>query len=60
MPKQKELVQSLGILLRACKEAQSYILRQKGREFNIKNADYFHIAVVLNEALKIGDKFKIK
>ena len=44
--------QKIKDLLEACREAQSYILRQKGKEFNVKNADYFHILVVLNEAIK--------
>jgi hypothetical protein len=38
-------------LLEACREAQSYILSLKGKEFNIKNAEYFHISAVLASAL---------
>jgi len=49
-------VQKNKVLLEACQEAQRYILRQKGKEFNVKNADYFHISVVLNEAIKQATK----
>jgi hypothetical protein len=43
-------------LVEALKEAQRYILNLKGKEFNVKNSNYFHISVVMNEAIKQAEE----
>ena len=49
-------VNSHETLVRALKEAQSYILTRKGKEFNIKDSDYFSISVVMVQALTLAEK----
>jgi hypothetical protein len=39
-------------LLEAVKEAQHYILTRKGKEFTLRDSDFFHISVVLAEATR--------
>lgn len=43
-------------LIEALKEAQHYILTRKGKEFNIKNSDYFHISNVMTQAITNATK----
>lgn len=46
-----ELYASAPELLEALKKAQSYILRLKGKEFNVRNADYFSISTTMSCAI---------
>lgn len=46
-------------LVSALKEAQSYILNRdkfNRKKFDIKNSNDFHIAVVINEAIKLNER----